>query len=263
MELLGYGAAILMGFTLGLFGGGGSILTVPILVYLFQFSAQQSTGYSLFVVGLSSIFGAWTYHKKGLIRYRVGAVFAVPSVVGVYTTRRYILPSIPEEILSVDSFMFSKDMLIMLVFAVVMLLASIAMIKKPKFKATTESKGFNYPLVAIEGLLVGGVTGFVGAGGGFLIVPAIVLLARLEMKEAVGTSLAIISVKSLIGFAGDIQVMGSPDWMFLGVFSALSVVGIFMGTFVSSRVDSGNLKPAFGYFVLTMGLFILDQQVLS
>jgi uncharacterized membrane protein YfcA len=264
MEIIGYITAVGMGVTLGLLGGGGSILTVPILVYLFQQSAETATGYSLFVVGLSSLIASVSYHFKGLINYKVGVIFAVPSIIGVYMTRRYVVPSIPTEIFEWQNFILTKDVLIMTVFALVMLLASISMIKKPKYKAKkNDSKSFNYPLIAAEGLIVGGVTGFVGAGGGFLIVPAIVLLAKLEMKSAVATSLAIISVKSLLGFLGDVQVMSGMNWGFLLTFSALSVVGILLGIKLSAKMKSDHLKPIFGYFVLVMGVFILLSQVIS
>lgn len=263
MEIIGYIAAIIMGFTLGLLGGGGSILTVPIFVYLFALPAELATGYSLFVVGLSALVGSVSYHLKGLINYRVGVIFALPSVLGVYLTRRFVVPALPEELFVINDFIVTKDTFILLVFATVMLLASFFMIKKPKFKANANrDNNYNYILIAIEGLAVGAVTGFVGAGGGFLIVPAIVLLAKLEMKSAVATSLAIISVKSLIGFIGDLQVSKQMDWTFLIIFSALAIVGIIIGSKFSAKVPGAKLKTIFGYFVLLMGVFIIVQQTL-
>jgi uncharacterized membrane protein YfcA len=261
VELLGYASAVLMGAVLGLLGSGGSILTVPILVYLFQMDAVSSTGYSLFIVGLSAIFGAYKYHKNQLIHYRVGTVFMIPSLIGVYLSRRVLVPAIPDELTNIANTVITKDMFIMGLFALTMLVASISMIKGRKSKRAVENKRFNYPLIGLEGIGVGLLTGIVGAGGGFLIVPALVLLAGLEMKVAVGTSLVIIAIKSLGGFVGEIQAQANINWDFLTLFSALSVIGILLGSHFSSRIPSGQLKKAFGYFVLVMGVIILSQQL--
>ena len=262
MEIIGFASAIVMGLVLGLMGGGGSILTVPILVYLLKIPPVEATAYSLFVVGLAALFGSIDYLKRGLIDFKVGAIFTVPAFLGVYLVRRYGMPLIPDTI-ELSVFSISKQSLVLVVFAALMILASYSMIKGRKQSKGDESKKLNVPVIAIEGLVVGAVTGFVGAGGGFLIIPALVVLAGLEMKTAVGTSLLIISIKSLLGFIGDVQVMPQIDWNLLMIFSALAVVGIGLGIFLSRKIPGQKLKPAFGYFVLVVGSLMLLQQALA
>jgi len=263
MEYIGYLASILIGISLGLIGGGGSILTVPVLVYLFAVDAVTATAYSLFIVGLTSAVGSFDYFRKGLVNIRTAIVFGIPSIVAVFLTRAYIVPAIPKEIFSVGEFTVTKSILLMVLFAVLMIAASYSMIKKDK-KPAAETSGkqqFNYPLILIEGLVVGALTGLVGAGGGFLIIPALVVLSKLPMKEAVGTSLVIIAAKSLIGFFGE---SGETiiDWGFLAIVSAFAIGGIFVGTALSKRIDGAKLKPAFGWFVLVMGVYIIVKETL-
>jgi uncharacterized membrane protein YfcA len=263
MEYIGYLASILIGISLGLIGGGGSILTVPVLVYLFAVDAVAATAYSLFIVGLTSAVGSFDYFRKGLVNIRTAIVFGIPSIVAVFLTRAYIVPAIPKEIFSVGEFIVTKSILLMLLFSVLMIAASYSMIKKDK-KPVAESTGeqqFNYPLILIEGLVVGVLTGLVGAGGGFLIIPALVVLSKLPMKEAVGTSLVIIAAKSLIGFFGESSET-VIDWNFLAIVSAFAISGIFVGTALSKRVDGAKLKPAFGWFVLVMGIYIILKETL-
>jgi uncharacterized membrane protein YfcA len=200
--------------------------------------------------------------KRGLVEYKTGAVFAVPALVSVYLTRRYLMPVLPDSIFEFGEFILTKELLIMGSFSVIMLLASFSMIKRSNVRdaLVTENK-FNYPLIILEGILVGGVTGFVGAGGGFLIIPALVVLAGLKMKEAVGTSLIIIAVKSLIGFSGDLQTLPNIDWSFLLSFTVLSIIGMLVGIFLSRKVSSSILKPAFGWFVLVMASMMLIKEL--
>lgn len=264
MEILGYLGAVVMGLSLGMIGGGGSILSVPIFVYLFAIVPSLATAYSLFVVGLTALIGFFGAVKNKLVDFKVGISFAVPSFIGVYLTRRFVMPAIPAEIITLGDFVVTKDILVMAVFAVIMILASLSMIRPGKAKeAKAISPALKYSIIAAEGLIVGGVTGFVGAGGGFLIIPALVILAGLPMKIAVGTSLGIIAVKSLLGFLGDLGAGQSIDWKFLIIFSALAAVGIIVGQKLSHKVSDAKLKPAFGYFVLVMGIFIMAQQVLK
>ncbi|MCB0340740.1 MAG: sulfite exporter TauE/SafE family protein [Pseudobdellovibrionaceae bacterium] len=261
MEILGLIAAIVMGLVLGLVGGGGSILTVPILVYLLGVDPVEATAYSLFVVGLSALIGSADYIRRGLVDFKVGSIFTVPAFLGVYGVRRFGMPNIPDTI-DLSVMVISKGVLILTVFAVIMLVAAYTMIRGRKETHVEENKKLNLPLIAVEGLVVGGVTGFVGAGGGFLIIPALVVLAGLEMKVAVGTSLLIIGIKSLLGFVGDLQVLESIDWALLTRFTALSVIGIFIGAFISRLIPGEKLKPAFGWFVLIIGGAMLIQQLM-
>ena len=261
MMIINYSAVVLMGVTLGLLGGGGSILTVPILVYLFGLSATVSTGYSLFLVGASALIGAIQYYRKGIFNLRVGLIFSIPAFLGVYLVRSFVVPSLPETILTYNQFTLSKDVLILLVFGVVMLAAGVSMIRGRKDSENTTPKELNFALVVLEGLVVGAITGFVGAGGGFLIIPALVILAGLPVKEAVGTSLGIIAVKSLFGFIGDVQHNPNIDWPFLGLLLVFSVIGIFVGGLISKRIPASKLKPGFGYFTIVMGIFLIYKQI--
>ncbi len=265
MEVLAYIAILFVGITLSVVGGGGSILTVPAFVYLFSLPADLSTSYSLFLVGLSAAVGAAQYAKQGLVNYKVGAIFAAPAFLGVFLVRRFLMPSIPETI-EAFSLEFSKDQMIMSVFAAIMLIASYSMIRSPKDSNDSESvtikQQLNIPVIMLEGLLVGAVTGFVGAGGGFLIIPALVLLAKLPMKEAVGTSLMIITVKSLLGFTGDLGQL-QIDWLFLVTTAAIAIVGILIGARIAKYIPGNKLKKGFGIFVLLMGAFILSQQLMQ
>lgn len=259
--ILGYFGALLIGLVLGLIGGGGSILTVPILVYMFGVNPVIATAYSLFVVGVSALVGAIRNLKKGLVDLRTAIVFAIPAFIAVYCTRRYILPIIPEHLFQIGDCVVTKDMAIMVFFAIIMLLAALSMIFVERKPCNQDvAVHYNYPAIIIEGLVVGVLTGIVGAGGGFLIIPALVLLARLPMKKAVATSLLIIAIKSLIGFIGDIQML-TIDWVFLLRFTALSVIGIFAGIYMSTIIKGKQLKKGFGWFVLIMGIYIIYKEL--
>ncbi|GAB4030195.1 sulfite exporter TauE/SafE family protein [Spirosoma gilvum] len=262
-QLIGFSASIFIGMSLGLIGGGGSILTLPVLVYMMGINPVLSTAYSLFVVGTTSLVGSVNYMRKEQVNYRAAFVFAFPSFLAVFLTRKYLVPAIPDPVFTLGTFALSRNVAIMLFFALVMLAASMSMIRDKKGELGNDSSKlqFNLPLIALEGALVGTLTGIVGAGGGFLIIPALVLLARLPMKMAVGTSLLIIATKSLIGFLGDLSNM-QVDWPFLLEFTALSVVGIFVGSYLSRYVAGEKLKKAFGWFVLSMGVYIIAKELL-
>lgn len=263
MEILGYAASIIMGLSLGLIGGGGSILTVPILVYLFGIDPVASTAYSLFVVGLTSALGSFSHFKKGNVHLKTALIFGIPSILSVYSVRKFLVPVIPDPVFSVGSFEVSKGLAVMILFAVLMLLASFSMIRKPKEEVKKEGPiKYNFPLIFAEGLFVGGITGLVGAGGGFLIIPALVLLAGLPMKQAVGTSLLIIGLKSLIGFTGDLGSDLEIDYRFMLLFSAFATVGIIAGSYLTQFISNEKLKPLFGWFVLMMGSYILVKELL-
>lgn len=260
IEILGFFGAFIIGVVLGLIGGGGSILTVPVLVYMLSEDPVTATAYSLFVVGTASLLGAFRNMQKGLVDFKTATVFAIPAFIAVYITRKYIIPEIPEHLFTIANFEVSKNIGIMLFFALIMLLTSYSMIKEQKAISTENTEvNYNYPLIVTEGLVVGVLTGIVGAGGGFLIIPALVLLANLPMKKAVATSLLIIAVKSLIGFIGDLQTM-YIDWKFLSVFTAIAVGGIFFGVWLNNFIDGKKLKKGFGWFVLVMGVFIVIKE---
>jgi uncharacterized membrane protein YfcA len=259
-ELFGFLAAVLIGVTLGLIGGGGSILTVPALVYLVGVAPVPATAYSLFIVGLTALVGAVVYMRKGLVSYRTAVVFGVPAFLAVFATRSLIIPALPVELFSIGGFAVSRDLGIMLLFAALMLAASVTMIRRGTRDGEEGEISYNYPMIFLEGIVVGVLTGLVGAGGGFLIIPALVVLARLPMKLAVGTSLLIIAAKSLIGFTGDMMTM-SIDWRFLGIFSVFAIGGILAGSWLTRFVPGSRLKPAFGWFTLAMGVYIIGREL--
>ena len=265
MEIIGYFGAILMGLSLGLIGGGGSILTVPILVYLFHVDAVLATAYSLFIVGLTSLVGSVSHVKLGNVHWKTALVFGIPSIISVFLTRLYLVPAIPNPLIHSATMTISKPMALLVLFAVIMILAAYSMIKPSKKPQgdQNEAVSFNFPLILAEGLIVGMVTGLVGAGGGFLIIPALVLLAKLPMKQAVGTSLMIIAAKSLIGFVGDLNGNEVIDWTFLAIFSSVAIFGILVGSMLSKKISGDKLKPAFGWFVLIMGIYIIVMEVLK
>lgn len=261
-QILGYLGALIVGLVLGLIGGGGSILTVPILVYLIGLNPVIATAYSLFVVGTTSLFGAIQNYKNKMVDIRTAFVFAVPAFIAVYLTRRYIVPAIPDSLFTISGFEVTKDVFIMVFFALIMFFASISMIKsKKKNNSENQAISYNIPLIIIEGIVVGILTGIVGAGGGFLIIPALVLLAKLPMKLAVGTSLIIISAKSLIGFLGDVQNL-NIDWEFLLTFTSISIIGILIGVYLTRFISGEKLKKGFGWFTLLMALYILYKELL-
>ncbi len=264
MEVIGFFGALLMGISLCLIGGGGSILTVPILVYLFHIDPVLATAYSLFIVGFTSLLGSTSHIKQGNIHWRTALVFGIPSIISVYITRQFLVPLIPQEIFIVGDYMVTKPILMLLVFAFLMVIASYSMIKplRNHLVGDIEEVGYRYFLILLEGLGVGMITGFVGAGGGFLIIPALVLLAKLPMKKALGTSLIIIGLKSLIGFIGDVNGSSTIDWKFLMIFTTIAAVGIFLGSHLSKKVKDEKLKPIFGYFVLIMGIYILVKELI-
>jgi hypothetical protein len=262
LEIIGFISAIFIGISLGLIGSGGSILTVPVLVYLLSIDPVNATAYSLFIVGLTSLFGAYQYHKKDLINFKTAFLFAIPALIAVFLTRFFLVPAIPDSLFSIKDFVVTKQIFIMVLFAILMLMASVSMIKDTKKDKDISETRYNYFHITIEGLVVGVLTGLVGAGGGFLIIPALVILAKLPMKMAVGTSLIIIASKSLIGFVGDIGANMEIDWYILIGFSIFAIFGIFTGSFLSKFVSSSKLKPIFGWFVMVMAVYIIGKEIL-
>ncbi len=262
--IIGFAAAILIGVSLGLIGGGGSILTVPVLVYILDIDPVLATAYSLFVVGSTSLVGAGTYIKKGLVNYKTALVFAIPSFMAVFLTRKFLVPALPDPVFTLGEAIITKNIGIMVFFALIMLAASYSMIFAKKCVDCNEDDPivFNFPMIALEGSVVGVITGIVGAGGGFLIIPALVLLAKLPMKMAVGTSLLIIAAKSLIGFLGDLSTQ-AIDWQLLLIFTGLSIIGIFIGSALSKKINEQVLKTGFGWFVLIMGIYIITKELLA
>jgi uncharacterized membrane protein YfcA len=262
MHWAGYLAASFIGIALGLVGGGGSILTIPVLVYLFGIQPLAATGYSLFIVGSTSLVGAIRNFRKGLVDMQTAIYFSIISTITVLFTRKFLLGIIPDDLFSVGSFAVSKSLLTMLLFAMVMILAAIKMIKgKPIIDPHKESK-IPVSKIFINAISIGLLTGLLGAGGGFLIIPVLIFSFHLHVREAIGTSLMIIAINNLIGFTGDV-FHTNINWMVLLTVTAMAVAGIFLGTALSHKIHGDKLKKGFGWFVLVMGFCIMLKELLS
>lgn len=260
MQIIGFTLSILIGISLGLLGSGGSILTIPILVYVFHVSPSDATTYSLFVVGVSALVGSFNGAKNNLLDYKTALYFGLPSVISVFLMRKFLVPLLPNNLITISNFTLTTDLLIMLVFSVLMILASFSMIQKRKI-IENESSEINHNNLILKGVFVGLLTGFVGVGGGFLIIPALLFTAKLPMKNAVATSLIIIVFNSLLGFLGSVSAT-KIEWNFLLLFTAFAVSGIFIGMFVSKKISNEKLKPLFGWFVLLTGIYIIIKEVI-
>lgn len=254
-----YVFALVIGVTLGLMGSGGSILTVPVLVYIAGMSPSTAINNSLFIVGITSLAGVVNYGLKRMVNFKAAFTFAIPSLVSVVLVRGWLLPLIPDTIITLPSFTLSKSLLLMLLFAAFMLAAARGMLKKRKEPNTG---GAASPLkLVLTGFFTGVITGLLGAGGGFLIVPALVLVLKQDIKQAVGTSLLIIALNALTGFAADLPNT-TPDWSFLLGFSGISILGLLVGVYISKFIEGKKLKPLLGWFILAMGVFIIVKELL-
>lgn len=264
--LLGYFSALAIGLLLGLIGAGGSILSVPAFVYLFSIKPLKATVYSLFVVGFTALVGAASYWKGGYLRWRVALLFASPAIVGIYVARKILLPALPEVVFHLGDKPMTRDSVILLVFAVTMMAAAVTMLRNnpqmAEVKSNSPTKG-RILLIPIQGLLVGTVTGFVGAGGGFLIIPGLVILVGLPMKEAVGTSLFIVAINSLLGFLIGAAELPHIEWHLLVPFLGLAIAGNFLGTWLSQKISAGTLRVGFGWFIVAMAIYIFAMELLG
>ena len=256
----GYFLALLVGVSLGLIGSGGSILTVPILVYILTVNPVLATAYSLFVVGSTALVGGLRNAFNKNVDFSIVWIFGIPSLIAAYLVRAFVIPAIPDVVFSAGTVSVTKSLLLMVLFAVVMLTASVRMIKSENSGTITANIDVSYSKLVVLGVLIGVLAGAVGAGGGFLIIPALVFLAHMPMKKAVGTSLFIIAIQSLAGFMGDVG-QSNIDWPFLLVFTLMSVIGIFIGIALSNKIPGEKLKTSFGWFVLVMGIYILIKEI--
>jgi uncharacterized protein len=261
MELIGYVASIGIGIILGLLGGGGSILSIPILVYLFHVEAVTASAYSLFIVGITSFVGAIPKYKDHLVNINTGILFGLPSIVAIFVTRKWVVPAIPDVIFQVGDFTFSKRLLVLGVFAFLMIIASYSMIRGRK-EIHHDDHEWRIPLLIFEGAIIGFLTGLVGAGGGFLIIPALVWLTGLQFKTAVGTSLFIIAINSLLGFLGD-ALNYVMQWDLLITLTALAVLGIIIGNQLQKKIPAETLRKLFGWLILLTGISILLTELMS
>lgn len=262
-QVIGFSLAVLVGITLGLIGSGGSILSVPILVYVMAIEPVLATAYSLFIVGATALVGGLQRAKQQLVDFKKVFLFGIPTLLAVFLTRKFIVPGLPEVLFSTTFFPIKKSVFIMLVFAAVMIVAAFKMIlsKVATTDAPVTNQELNYFRIVVQGLFIGLLAGFVGAGGGFLIIPALLFLGKTPMKVAVGTSLFIIALQSLLGFLGDIRPDQVIDWKVVLLFTFFSIIGIFIGNRLSKTINGNKLKAGFGWFVLVMGVYIMIKEL--
>ncbi len=256
--LLGYISALLIGISLGLVGSGGSILAVPILVELMHIDPEIATAYSLFIVGITATTGSFRHVIEKKIDYRLSLIFGLPSIFSVYFTRIYLLQQLPEKINFWDGFQLSKPSFLFVCFMLIMLTASIAMIlpqSREKIKRI-ELSPINYLVLISLGLIVGFIAGFVGAGGGFLIVPALVLVGRVPTDRAIITSLFIVCLNSLVGFIGVVQTIQTIDWKLLILFSGIAILGMLFGLKLGKKIPGKRMKPYFGWLILILAIYL-------
>ncbi len=264
MEILGYLSAILIGVSLGMVGSGGSILTVPVLVYLMHVNPLLATTSSLFIVGATSLIGALRAYSKRLVDFKAVTEFGIPSIFSIFLTRHYLLPALPDNIFRVGNLVISKEIFLMVLFALLMLIASITMIISSKKREVAlppdpDRHQAIFPLVLL-GLIIGVVTGLLGAGGGFLIIPSLVIFLKLPMKKAVGTSLLLVAINSLFGFLFSLKQF-EYSWTILISFTLLAIGGIFIGSRLAEKITSASLKKGFGWFILVMGVYIIIKEI--
>ena len=261
MEIAGYLAALLIGISLGLIGGGGSILTIPVLVYLFHIEPTAATGYSLCIVGCSSLAGAYKNYRRKNIHFKAAFYFGITSIITVLLIRKWLLPLIPEHVFSIGSVNVSKSLLLMLLFAMVMIIASISMIQKQILESNEgDELSIHFTKALFRGIQVGILTGLLGAGGGFIIIPVLIFSFHLNMKQAIGTSLLIIAMNSLSGFAGDLFIQ-QFNWSLLIPITCIAITGTFIGRKLGETIPGEKLKKGFGWFVLVMGIYIILHEL--
>lgn len=260
MEIAGFFAAFIIGITLGLIGGGGSILTIPVLVYLFHIPPTIATGYSLFIVGISSLAGSYHSFRKGNIDMKAVLYFGITSILTVVLIRKLLIPIIPEHLFFLGGFEITHSFLTMFLLAIVMILASFNMIYKPSPGQGKQPLEMHYGSALVRGVLIGILTGLLGAGGGFLIIPVLIFSFHLSMKKAVGTSLLIIALNALFGFASDLSQY-HIQWQLLLTLTAIAVAGTFVGNLLGLKIPGEKLKKGFGVFILFAGVYIILHEL--
>lgn len=258
--ILGYAGAILTGVVLGLLGGGGALFSIPVLVYLFHIPPAVATGYSFFLIGVTATFGVAQNVRKQLINYSVALYYGVPSVLTVFVVRKFVIHQLPDIILQGGGISISKDFLILTLLSLMMLLAGYRMAIDSN-RTQDKPHQNNYPLLALIAIGGGFFLGLVGAGGGFLMTPALIYFAGLDMRKALATSLLLVMVNSFIGFLGDVGA--SPHWdaRFLFKFSCFSLLGMALGMYLLQYIDVIKLKKYFGWLMLCIGVLIFFREL--
>ncbi|MCX6206247.1 MAG: sulfite exporter TauE/SafE family protein [Bacteroidetes bacterium] len=260
MEIAGFIAAFFIGISLGLIGGGGSILTIPLLVYLFHIQPTIATGYSLFIVGISSLAGAFNSYRRGNIHFKAVLYFGVSSIITVVLIRRLLIPLIPEDLFKIESFEVTRSLLTMVLLALVMIMASFKMIFKPVPLNTNKVHTMPYGRAILRGIQIGILTGLLGAGGGFLIIPVLIFSFQIPMKKAIGSSLLIIALNALFGFISDVSQY-EIHWRLLLIITVNAVLGTFIGNAIGLKLSGEKLKKGFGVFILLAGMYIILHEL--
>ncbi|MEZ5014161.1 MAG: sulfite exporter TauE/SafE family protein [Chitinophagales bacterium] len=264
MEIVGYFSALLIGFALAVFGAGGSILTIPILIYLFGYAPLPATTYAFIIVGFTAAIGTLQNIRQRNVYLRPAIFFAFPSVLSIFLVRNVILPNIPEQVGHIGNITLTKDLIVLAVFSVIMAVAGFKMIRSRHGEDAPQGDGGMHPfMLMLLGAMVGFVLGFAGVGGGFLITPALVMFAKLPIRRAIGTSLLIISLNSFVGFFSSLQMHADIDWAFIAIFIALTALGIFLGNLLSGRIRSSQLQGAFGWFLFAFGIFMIVSEIMD
>jgi uncharacterized membrane protein YfcA len=260
MEIIGFIAALVIGISLGLIGGGGSILTIPLLVYLFHIQPTIATGYSLFIVGISSLAGAYTSYRNGNIHFKAVLYFGISSIITVVLIRRLLIPIIPEQLFRWGNLEITRSLLTMILLALVMIMASFKMIFKTPPLNTHKNYTMPYGSAILRGIQIGILTGLLGAGGGFLIIPVLIFSFQLPMKKAIGSSLLIIALNALFGFVSDLSQY-DIHWKLLLMITLNAVIGTFIGNAIGLKISGEKLKKGFGIFVLLAGMYIILHEL--
>jgi len=259
VEILGYIASLLIGLALGLLGGGGSILAIPVLIYLFAIEPVRASAYSLFIVGTASLMGTIGKHNEGNVSVRTGVLFGIPTVLAIFSTRKWFLPMIPDVLYQAGGFVLTKRLFMMGFFILLMFAAALSMIRRRSAQQPPPSRR-PFSQIALQGVSIGFITGLVGVGGGFLIVPALIMLTGLPYKLAVGTSLLVIAMNCLAGFMGD-ALNYAMDWPFLLLITGLAVIGMIIGSRMARRVPGATLKRSLGWFILAVAIWVLYREL--
>ena len=261
IEFFGFVGAFFIGLIMGVLGGGGSILAVPILAYIFHFDEKIATAYSLCIVGSTGLIGGIKQATKKMVDWKVVYQFGIPAVIGITLVRAFLIPALPSNLFTINDFIVTRRMAMFGLFAFLMVFAAISMLRGKNKEISEHIKQPNFnPMLVIQGFLIGGLTGMVGAGGGFLIVPALMMVAKLKMKRASATSLVIIAINSLIGFFIGDALHINIDWNFLSIFIGISMVGILVGTYINKFLPVEFLKKTFALFIILMAVFMFIEE---
>lgn len=259
MEILGYVAMVGVGLILGGIGSGGSMLAIPILVYLFSEDVETASAYSLFLVGVTSLTGAILKQKEQFVAVRAAAMFGIPSITTTFITRKWLIGYVPDHIGEAGSLQITKGDVLMWLLASLMIVSSLMMLKDPAAKiAHSEGK---YSFLIPSGFVAGMISGLAGIGGGFLILPAMVLFAGVSVRTAIGTTLLIIAANSLLGFCGDV-FNHAVNWYFLLSLTGVSVLGLLVGVWAGKRISPPfSARKGFAWFTILTAVFILVREL--